>query len=60
MKVCHGVEEIAGQGYYSVYGLNLIGINSKELLWYNNKFTYDISGEFSKCYGINKRKSRFL
>ena len=42
MKVCHGVEEIAGQGYYSVYGLNLIGINSKELLWYNNKFTYDI------------------
>ena len=60
MKVCHGVEEIAGQGYYSVYGLNLIGINSKELLWYNTKFTYDISGEFSKCYGINKRKSRIF
>lgn len=51
MKVLHGMSEIAGQGFYSVRGLNENGIEAQMSVWRENLFGYgcDYNLKIGRC-----------
>lgn len=55
LRVFHGLSEVAGQNYYSVKGLNIIGASAKGIVWKPHAFAYP----FDESLNIDKSK-KFL
>lgn len=55
MKVLHGMSEVAGQGIYSVQGLQYNGIDANMVVWRKNAGGYDVDIDLK----IGKEKSKY-
>jgi glycosyltransferase involved in cell wall biosynthesis len=54
--IMHGLSEVAGQGSYSVSGLQNMGLDAQMVVWEPNTFGYP----YDKCLHINKTKKYLL
>lgn len=52
MKIMHGMREIAGQAYYSAYGLRKSGYDAKVILWDESAMKYP----YDYCMGMDQGK----